>query len=50
MWIKIIFAIVIIISLLTAVDKSDQNKVTSMHLAAICIAGIIALTVMVIWT
>ncbi|MBY3623793.1 hypothetical protein HGO21_30215 [Acinetobacter sp. CUI P1] len=49
MWIKIIFAVVIIISFIGSVAEMDRNKFGSMHMAAICVASIIALAAVVIW-
>jgi len=50
MWIKIIFAIVIIASLGFPIDKNDWNRERSMHMATICIAGILALAAVVIFS
>lgn len=50
MWIKIIFAIVIIISFVGSIAEMDRNKSGSMHMASICIAGILALAAVVIFS
>lgn len=49
MWIKIIFAIIAIISLIGAVAEMDRNKEGSVQMSAICIAGILALAAVVIF-
>ncbi|WP_178382691.1 hypothetical protein [Paenibacillus sp. P46E] len=50
MWVKIIFAIIVIISLIGSIAEMDRNKEGSMHMSAICIAGILALAAVVIFS
>ncbi|WP_157685626.1 hypothetical protein [Paenibacillus donghaensis] len=50
MWIKIILAVVIIISFIGSVAEMDRDKEGSMHMAGICIAGILALAAIVIFS
>lgn len=50
MWIKIIFAIILIISFIGSIAEMDRNKSGSLHMAAICVASIIALAAVVIYS
>ncbi len=47
MWVKIIIAIIVIISFAGTIAEIDRNKEGSMHIAGICIAGMLALAVVV---
>lgn len=49
MWIKIIFAIIVIIAFIGSIAEMDRNKSGSMQMSAICIASILALAAVVIW-
>jgi hypothetical protein len=50
MWIKIIFAFILLVSFIGSIAEMDRNKFGSMHMAAICVASIIALAAVVIFS
>ncbi len=45
----IFFSIVVGISLLGSISEADRNKSGSQNMAAICVAGILAIIVLKIW-
>ncbi|MEK5415124.1 hypothetical protein [Paenibacillus sp. FSL L8-0708] len=50
MWIEVIFAIIVMISFTGSVAEMDRNKSGGMHMAAICVASIIALAAVIIFS